>query len=82
MTKKTTTKKSDPVKTAKPASKTVEGIDGVVVINIFSPGHEPTEKRVSIPHITGATNLLHRSPDYILDAVVDGLRTKYGERVN
>lgn len=59
----------------------VEGIDGRVLINVYSPGHEPQEFRVTIPNISGATNLLHRSPEYIAAEVIKGLRAKYGERV-
>lgn len=62
-------------------SKIVEGIDGRVLINVYSPGHEPQEFRVTIPNINGSANLLHRSPEAVAQAVIDGLRAKYGERV-
>ena len=59
----------------------VEGIDGRVVVNIFTPGHKSKEIRLTIPNIVGAANLLHRSPENIEQAILNGLRAKYGERV-
>ena len=81
MSKKKTAKKTETKVEAKPASRTVDGADGRVLINIYSPGHEPTEFRIHIPNIIGATNLLHRSPEAVAQAVIDGLRAKYGQRV-
>lgn len=62
-------------------SRIVEGINGKIIINIFSPGHEPTEFRAEIPNIVGSANLLHRSPESIAEMIIAGLRAKYGERV-
>lgn len=59
----------------------VEGIDARVLINVYSPGHEPKEFRVTIPNIVGSANLLHRSPESVADMLIQGLRAKYGERV-
>jgi len=71
------TKKKKEVRKEKP----VETINAKVLINVFSPGHDPTEFRINIPNIVGSANLLHRSPESIAAAVISGLRAKYGERV-
>lgn len=73
-------KKAEPK--AVKASKIVEGLDARVLVNIYSPGHEPQEFRVTVPNIVGASNLLHRSPEMVKDVIVEGLRKKYGERVS
>ena len=78
MSKKKAIKKT-PDKTE--VSRIVEGIDARVLINVYSPGHEPQEFRVSIPNIVGSANLLHRSPESIANSIIEGLRAKYGERV-
>ena len=70
-----------PVVKPIPASKIVEGADGRVSVNIYSPGHEPKEFRITITSITGKANLLHRSPDYVFEEIINGLRAKYGGRV-
>lgn len=62
-------------------SKIIEGLDARVVVNIYSPGHEPKEVRLEIPNIIGAANLLHRSPESIAQAVISGLQAKYGRNV-
>lgn len=59
----------------------VEGSDGTVILNIFSPGHEAKEVKLTIPNIDGSANLLHRSPEAIADAVRAGLRSAFGGRV-
>ena len=76
MSKKKTIKKTAPSQ-----PHIVEGIDGRVVINVYSPGHEPKEFRVTIPHITGNSNLHTRKPEDVVSAVISGLRAKYGNRV-
>ena len=84
MSKKKAIKKTPPVEAVaaiKKVSKLVEGADAKVLINVFSPGHEPMEFRVSIPNIIGAANLLHRSPEHVAAAIISGLRAEYGERV-
>lgn len=78
MSKKKAIKKT---KEAKPVSKEIDGTDAKVLINVYSPGHEPKEFRVTIPNITGSANLLHRSPESIAATVISGLRAKYGDRV-
>ena len=70
------TKKKQPIK-----KKAISGIDAKVIINIFSPDHEPEEFKLEIPNICGAANLLHRSPEHIAAAIINGLRAKYGGRV-
>lgn len=80
MSKKKAIKKAVPVKEA-PVSRIVEGADARVLINVYTPGHEPKEFRFSIPNITGAANLLHRSPESIATAIISGLRAKFGNRV-
>lgn len=80
MSKKKTTKKTEPV-VAAPVSRNVEGVDAKVLINVFSPGHEPQEFRITIPNIVGSANLLHRSPDVVTENIKSGLRAKYGDRV-
>ncbi len=62
-------------------SRDVEGVDAKLLINIYSPGHEPIEFRIKVKNIIGAANLLHRSPEVMIDAVKDGLKDKYGESV-
>lgn len=79
MSKKKTVKKTEEPKKA--ASNIVEGTDARVLINVYTPGHEPKEFRLSIPNITGAANLLHRSPESIVTELIKGLRAKYGNRV-
>ena len=59
----------------------VDGIDGRIIINIFSPGHKAKEVKLTIPNIVGAANLLHRSPESIEEAILNGLRAKFGERI-
>ena len=82
MSKKKAIKKTKPASTeAKPVSRIVEGADARVLINVYTPGHEPTEFRISIPNIRGAANLLHRSPENVVTAAISGLRAKYGNRV-
>ena len=87
MSKKKAIKKTKPVETVKteatpkPVSRLVEGADARVLINVYTPGHEPEEFRISIPNITGAANLLHRSPESIATAIISGLRAKFGNRV-
>ena len=78
MTKK---KAEDTVKPVVKKSKLVSGQDGNVIVNIYTDGHEPQEFRIKIPNITGAANLLHRSPVEVNAAIVSGLRAKYGGRV-
>lgn len=75
MSKKKQVKKTE----AKPTL--VDGIDARVLINVYSPGHEPQEFRVTIPNIVGSANLLHRSPESVASMIISGLRAKYGERV-
>ena len=76
------TEKAEEVKpVAKPVSRLVEGSDAKVLINVFSPGHEPQEFRISIPNIVGAANLLHRSPESVAAEMIRGLRAKFGDRV-
>lgn len=65
--------------TVKAVSRIVEGADAKVIVNIFSPGHEPQEFKITIPNIDA--NLLYRSPEYIYKEVVSGLRAKFGGRV-
>ena len=65
----------------KPKIKEVEGADGKITVNIFSPGHRPQEIKIEIPNLKGAANLLHRSPEYMAQAIINGLKAKYGERV-
>ncbi len=72
---KKTTKKTEK------KSHIVEGLDARVLINVYSPGHEPQEFRITIPNIVGAANLLNRDANHIATAVIQGLRAKYGERV-
>lgn len=79
MSKKKAIKKT--AEKAKPVSRIVEGADARVSINVYSPGHEPKEFRLSIPNIIGAANLLHRSPEHVAGAIISGLRAKYGDRV-
>ena len=79
MSKKQTKKILDVPK--EPASKEVQGTDARVLMNVYSPGHEPKEFRLKIPNITGSCNLLHRSPENIAQAIINGLRAKYGGRV-
>lgn len=74
-------KKKAVKKTVKAAPRVVEGANASVLINVFSPGHEPTEFRVTIPNIVGSANLLHRSPFTITSTIIAGLRAKYGDRV-
>lgn len=62
-------------------SRSISGIDAKIIINVFSPGHEPEEFKVTVPNICGAANLLHRSPESIAASIIRGLRDKYGERV-
>lgn len=83
MSKKKAIKKEDVKKevVSKPVSRVFEGSDAKVLINIYSPGHDPKEFRITIPNITGGANLLHRSPEYIIVEVIKGLQTKYGGRV-
>ena len=84
MSKKKAIKKTAPIEKtveAKPVSRLVEGADSKVLINVFSPGHEPQEFRISIPNIVGSANLLHRSPESVAASMIEGLRAKYGERV-
>lgn len=69
------------VKKIAPVSRIVEGTEGRVLINVYSPGHEPKEFRVSIPDISGNSNLLSRNPENVAQAVIDGLRAKFGNRV-
>ena len=76
-----TAKKKTVKKTEAPKSHIVEGADARVLINVYSPGHEPQEFRVTIPNIKGSANLLHRSPESIAGMIIRGLRAKYGERV-
>jgi len=68
-----------PIKKTK--SRNVEGADAKIIINIYSPGHEPAEFRITAPNIIGAANLLHRSPENVAAAIISGLRAKYGGRV-
>jgi len=68
-------------KIQKPVSKNVQGLDAKIVINVFSPDHEPQEFRFIVPNIIGESTHLTRSPEYIASAIVAGLRAKYGERV-
>ena len=87
MSKKKAIKKTEGVTQAtgntssKPASKIVEGADARVLINVYSPGHEPEEIRVTIPNICGSANLFYRSPEQIAEVIIEGLRAKYGGRV-
>jgi len=82
MSKKKAIKKTEADKKPTQAvSKLVDGGDAKVLINVFTPGHEPQEFRISIPNICGSANLLHRSPEHVAAAIISGLRAKYGERV-
>lgn len=65
----------------KPVSKVVEGIDARVLINIYSPDHEPQEFRITIPNIVGATNHHSRTPEQVANAIIHGLRGVYGTKV-
>jgi len=81
MSKKKAIKKTAAKVVAAPVSKIVESTDAKVLINVYSPGHEPKEFRITIPSICGSANLLHRSPESIAAAAIEGLRAKYGGRV-
>lgn len=65
----------------KPKSKTVSGADCNISLNIFSPGHEPEEIRISVHNITGKTNINLRKPRDIANAIILGLQAKYGGKV-
>ena len=80
MSKKKAIKKTAPASKA-PISKVFEGVDAKVLINVYSPGHEPEEIRITIPNICGSANLFYRSPESLAEVIIEGLRAKYGGRV-
>jgi len=74
-------KKKAIKKIEKAVSKVIDGTDAKVLINVYSPGHEPKEFRITIPNICGTANLQHRSPESLAEVIIEGLRAKYGGRV-
>ena len=58
--------------------KVVDGVDARVVVNIFSPDHEPEQFSYKITNISGNSSHTTREPKSIMQAIIGGIVRKYG----
>lgn len=78
---KADTPKKKAAKKAEKQTKTYEGNDAVVVINVFAPDFPPQEFTVKVANIRGNAVSPERSPAKVAGAAIGGLRGKYGAGV-
>jgi len=58
--------------------KIVDGDDARVVINVFSPDHEPEQFSYTIKNIRGNSSHVTREPRNIMSSIVSGIVRKFG----
>lgn len=57
---------------------TVSGNDARVIVNIFSPDHEPKQFSYTVKNLKGNTTHALRNPEEVMKTVISGLIRKYG----
>jgi len=65
-----------PIK--KPERAVVSSDDARVIVNIFSPDHEPKQFSYTVKNLRGNTTHALREPKEVMQSIINGLVRKYG----
>lgn len=68
-------------KTNSKARKPVEGTDVTIIVDVFVPGHEPFQERLTLKNYTGNTLPPERTPINFRIKLYEALRKAFGVEV-